>query len=159
MPASARPCLKCGSRDHESGMCPKNQEHKSYMAQAMNFTAWCLGSDEIYSTTADPFGCENLAFGRVLLDCGATDTAGSVEANEVNLDKSHEAFRADHDWVSVDLCTSLVMPDGSKRCQSESGTGWTRGTPACACTRDRKSSRAVVCQVVVRAGSTGSTSR
>ena len=25
MPPSTRPCLKCGSPDHESGKCPKNQ--------------------------------------------------------------------------------------------------------------------------------------
>ena len=29
MPPSTRPCLKCGSRDHESGKFPKNQEHRS----------------------------------------------------------------------------------------------------------------------------------
>ena len=43
MPPSTRPCLKCGSRDHEPGKCPKNQEHRSYMAHVMNFTALCLG--------------------------------------------------------------------------------------------------------------------
>ena len=30
MPSSTIPCLKCGSRDRESGKCPKNQEHRSY---------------------------------------------------------------------------------------------------------------------------------
>ena len=99
---SARPCLKCGSRDHESGKFPKNQEHRSFLAHAMNFTAWCLGSDDMHSTAAEAFGCENLARGRVLLDRGATDLVGSVEATEAIIDKSQEAFGADHDWVSVD---------------------------------------------------------
>ena len=39
MPVPIRPCLKRGSRDHESDKCPKNQEYWSYMAQALNFTA------------------------------------------------------------------------------------------------------------------------
>ena len=59
MPAPVKPGLKCGSRNHEHGNCPKNQEHISYMA----FTAWCLGSSEMNSTTAEAFGCENLARG------------------------------------------------------------------------------------------------
>ena len=101
-PPSARPCLKCGSRDHEAGKCPKNQERRSYMAQALNFTAWCLGSDETNSTSVEAFSCENLALGKVLIDCGATDTVGSVEAIEAIIDKSQEAFGNDHDWVSVD---------------------------------------------------------
>ena len=92
MPPSTGPCLKCGSPDHESGKCPKNQEHKSYMAHAMNFTAWCLGSDEMNgnSVTAEVFSCENLARGRKLLDCGATGTVGSLEAIEATIDKSHK---------------------------------------------------------------------
>ena len=45
--------------------------------------------------------CENLARGRVLLDCGATGTDGSVEAIEAIIDKSQEAFGTDHDWLSV----------------------------------------------------------
>ena len=100
----ARPCLKCGSRDHESCKCPKNQEHRSCMAHGMNFTASCLGVDEMNSNgvTAEVFSCENLACGRVLLDCGATDTVGSVEASEATIDKSQKAFGKDHDWVSVD---------------------------------------------------------
>ena len=76
MPPSVRPCLKCGSRDHESGKCPRNHEHRSYMAHAMNFTARCLGSDEMNrnSVATEVFSCKNLAIDRVLLDCGATDT-------------------------------------------------------------------------------------
>ena len=73
------------------------------MAHAMNFTAWCLGSDQMNSTAAEAFRCENLARGRVLLDCGATDTVGSVEVIEAIIDKSQEALGADHDWVSVDV--------------------------------------------------------
>ena len=71
------------------------------MAHAMNFTAWCLGSDELNcnSITAEAFGCENLARGRVLLDCGATDPVGGVEAIDTVNDKSQEAFGADHDWA------------------------------------------------------------
>ena len=63
IPPLTRPCLKCGSRDHESGMCPKNQENSSYMANTMNFTAWCLGSTEMNSNsmTSEVFSCENLA--------------------------------------------------------------------------------------------------
>ena len=69
----------------------------------MNFTGWCLGSDELNrnSITAEAFGCGNLAHGGVWLDCGATDTVGSVEAIDAIIDKSQEAFGADHDWVSV----------------------------------------------------------
>ena len=102
-PMPTRPCLKCGSRDHETGKCPKNQEHRSYMAHALNFTAWCLGSDGMNSNSvsAELFCCENLARGRVLLDCGATDTVGSVEAIDAVVDKSQEAFGTDHLWVSV----------------------------------------------------------
>ena len=73
------------------------------MAQALNFTAWCLGSDETNSTSVEAFRCENLANGRVLIDCGATDTVGSVEAIEAIIDKSQEAFGNDHGWVSVDV--------------------------------------------------------
>ena len=104
MPPSVRLCLKCGSRDHESGKCPENQDHRRYMAHARNFAAWCLGSDESnsHSFTAEASGCENRARGRVLLDCGATDTVGSVGAIEAIIDISQEAFGADHDWVSVD---------------------------------------------------------
>ena len=102
-PPSVRPWLKCGSRDHEAGKCLKNQERRSYMAQALNFTAWCLGSDETNSTSVEAFSCENLARGRVLIDCGATDTVGSVEAMEAIIDKSQEAFGNDDDWVSVDV--------------------------------------------------------
>ena len=115
IPTSARPCVKCGSRDHESGKCPKNQEHRSYMAQAMNFTASCLGSDEMHSATTEAFGCGNLARGRALLDCGATDMVGSVEAIEAILDISQEAFGADHDWVSVDTDDRPVYMCGDAR--------------------------------------------
>ena len=76
------PCLKRGSREHESGECPKNQEHRRYMAHAKNFAARCLNTDEMNNTTAEAFCCENLTRGRVLLDCEATDTVGSVEAIE-----------------------------------------------------------------------------
>ena len=73
------------------------------MAHAMNFTAWFLGSDgtNSNSVTVEVFSCENLARGRVLLDCGATGTVGSVEAIVAVVDKSQEAFGTDHDWVSV----------------------------------------------------------
>ena len=54
------------------------------------------------STSVEAFSCENLALGKVLIDCGATDTVGSVEAIEAIIDKSQEAFGNDHDWVSVD---------------------------------------------------------
>ena len=64
------------------------------------------------------FGCENRERGKVLLDCGATDTVGSVEAI---IDKSQEAFEADPDfgcqWTRrIGLCKSSVMPSGNKRC-------------------------------------------
>ena len=68
------------------------------MAHAMNFTAWCVGSDEMNKTTSEAFGCENLARGR-LLNCGATDTVGSVEAIEAILDKAQEAFGTDSGWA------------------------------------------------------------
>ena len=58
----------------------KVKEHRSYMAHALNFTAWCMGSDETQNGTAEAFGCKNQDRGKVLLDCRATDTVGSVEA-------------------------------------------------------------------------------
>ena len=66
--------------------------------------AGCLGSDDMNSNsvTVEVLGCETLACGRVLLDCAATDTLGSVDAIHAIFDKSQEAFGADHDWVSVD---------------------------------------------------------
>ena len=72
------------------------------MAHAMTFTAWCLGSDKMNNATGEAFGCENLARGGVLLDCGATDTVRSVEAIEAILDTTQEGFGTDPDWVSVD---------------------------------------------------------
>ena len=51
---------------------------------------------------AEVFSCENLARGRVLLDCEAADAVGSVEAIEVIIDKSQETLGAEHYWVSVD---------------------------------------------------------
>ena len=115
MSTSVRPCLKCGSRDYESSKYPTNQEHRSYMAHAMNFAAWCLGSDEMHSTTAEAFGCENLARDRVLLDCGATDTVVSVEAIEAIIVKSQDAFGADHDWVLVDTNHGPVYKFGDAK--------------------------------------------
>ena len=57
MTPSTRPCPKCGSRDHESDNCPKNQNHRSYMAHAMCFMTWCLGSDEMNGdSVADEVG-------------------------------------------------------------------------------------------------------
>ena len=81
----------------------------------------CLGSDEMNNATAEAFGCEHLTRGRVLLDCGATETVGSVEATEAILDKAQEATGADPDQVSVDIltidpCASSVMPSVNKRC-------------------------------------------
>ena len=73
------------------------------MAQAMNFTAWCLGSNEMNSMMAEAFGFENLAGGRVLIDCGATGTVRSVEALDAIVDKSKEDFGMDPYWVSVDV--------------------------------------------------------
>ena len=83
----------------------------------MNFAAWFLGSDELNSNsfTAEAFGCENLARGRVLLDCGATDTVGRVAAIEAIIDKSQEAFGADHDWVSVDTNDQPVYEIGDAK--------------------------------------------
>ena len=39
----------------------------------------------------------------MVIDCGATDTVGSVEAIEAIIDKSQEAFGNDDDLVSVDV--------------------------------------------------------
>ena len=36
MLAPARPCLQCGSGDHEFGKCPRYQEHGSYRAHAVS---------------------------------------------------------------------------------------------------------------------------
>ena len=115
MSTSARLCLKCGSRDHESGKCPKNQEHRRHVAQAVNFTAWCFGSDDVHSTTAEAFGCENLARDRVSLDCGATDTVGREEPIEAITDKSQEAFGAVHDWACVDTNDRSMYKFGDAR--------------------------------------------
>ena len=110
MPPSTRPCLKCASRDHESGKCPKNQEHRSHMAHAMNFTAWWLGSDEMNTTgvTSEVFIFENLARGRVLLDWRGSDR-GAV------INKAQEAFGTDHDWVSVDTNDRPVYKFGDAK--------------------------------------------
>ena len=56
-----------------------------------------------------------LARGRALLDCGATDTVGSVEAIEAILDISQEAFGPDHDRVSVDTDDRPVYMFGDAR--------------------------------------------
>ena len=47
--------------------------------------------------------------------CGATDTVGSVEANEATADKSQEAFGTDHDWVSVDTNDRPVYKFGDAK--------------------------------------------
>ena len=108
--APVRPRLKRGSREHESGECPKNQEHRRYMAHAKNFAAWCLGTGEMNNTTAEAFGCENLTRGRVLLDCGATDTVGSVEAIESILKLTGCL------WMpTIDPCANSVTPTVNKR--------------------------------------------
>ena len=62
--------------------------------------------------TAEAFGYENRERGKVLLDCGATDTVGSVEAI---IDKSLEAFEADPDWMSVDTKVWLVYKFGDDK--------------------------------------------
>ena len=85
------------------------------MAQAMNITAWCLGSNEMNSTTAEAFGFENLAGGRVLIDCGATDSVQSMEPIEAIIDKSEEDFRMDPDWVSVDINDRPVYKFGDAK--------------------------------------------
>ena len=68
---------------------------------------------------AGVFNCESLARGKVLLDCGATDTVGSVETVEAIIDKAQELFGEDPDWVTVDtndrlLCKSIVSRRGNK---------------------------------------------
>ena len=56
----------------------------------------------------------------MLLDCGATDTVGSVEAIETDIDKSHGAFGTDHDRVSVNSNDRPVykfgVPNVNKGC-------------------------------------------
>ena len=71
-----------------------------------------MGCDGAYSTTAEAFSCDSLASGQVLLDCGATDVVGSVEAIEAISDKAQEAFGADADWVSVDTIDRPVYKYG-----------------------------------------------
>ena len=54
-----------------------------------------------------------------MIDCGATDTVGSVEAIEAIIDKSQEAFGTDHEWVSVDTNDRPVCKfGGAKRQQA-----------------------------------------
>ena len=135
VPTSARPCLKCGSRDHESG---KSQEPK---AQKLHGTG-----HEFHSIVqAEAFGCENLARGRALLDCGATDTVGSVGS-----DRGYSR----HITRSIRSRSRSGCPTETSAVQSESeSAAWsTCGTSACACPGNRRSPRFVVCQVFVRAG-------
>ena len=71
------------------------------------------------SVTAEVFSCENLARGRVLLDCGATDTVGSVEAIEAIIDhkKHSKQIMTGCLWILTTYpCTSSVMAHVSKRC-------------------------------------------
>ena len=124
------------------------------MGQALDFTAWCLGFDETYNATAEAFKCENLASCKVL-DCGATDTVGSVESIVAVMENDQEAFGTDVDGVSVDTSDRPVYKYGDfKRKQ---GTAWstTCGTPACACRGNGRSTGAVACQVTGSAGSSG----
>ena len=98
----------------EFGKVSQESKHKNYLAHVMNFTAWCL-----CSVTAEVFSFEKIVRGRTTLDCGATDTVGSVEAIEAIFDRS-QAFGTDHDWVLTmptnAPCTSSVMPNANKRC-------------------------------------------
>ena len=103
-PPSARPCLKCGSRDHEADKCPEESRTQKLYGTGLEFPqrgAWVPMKRIV--TSVEAFSCENLALGKVLIDCGATDTVGSVEAIEAIIDKSQQAFGNDHDWVSVDV--------------------------------------------------------
>ena len=153
VPLSVRPCLKCGSRDHESGKCLKNEEHSGYMAQAMNFTAWCVGSDEMHSATAEAFGCENLARGQVLLTVELrtlSEVWKRSRLSSTNPKKHLEQI------MTVDTNDRPVYKIGDARrkqalskSHSESATWWARGTSARTCSGDKRSHRAVVCQVFV----------
>ena len=66
-------------------------------------------------TAAEAFGCQNLASGRVSLDCGATDTVGSIGAIQAILDTAQEAFGTDHDWFSVDTNDRPVSKFGETK--------------------------------------------
>ena len=88
------------------------------MAHATNFTAWCLGSDEMIGNSVSRprfFSCENLACGRVLLVCGATAQSGAWKRIEAFVDKSQEAFGTGHDWVSVDTNDRPVCKFGDAK--------------------------------------------
>ena len=64
-----------GPREHQTWSDTKATERENYWAQTLSFTAWCLGSEEINHMMAEAFSCDNLARGKVLLDCGATSAA------------------------------------------------------------------------------------
>ena len=43
MSPSVRPCLKCGSRNHEYGKCPRNQEHRKLHGTCHEFHSVVFG--------------------------------------------------------------------------------------------------------------------
>ena len=51
---------------------------------------------------AEALNLEKIAAGKALLDCGASDSLGGVEAIEAAIDRSHKMYGEDEECVSVD---------------------------------------------------------
>ena len=107
MPPSRRPCLKCGRRDHETKDCPDEERpaaHNNFV-QHLTFGAWCLGTrtaPDVAVTDGETFNLEKIEAGKVLLDCGASDTIGSVEAIEAIIDRAQQMYGDDEERADGD---------------------------------------------------------
>ena len=64
---------------------------------------------------------KNLARGKVLLDCGATDSVGNVEALDTTINRAQQIFGTDPDWVSLDTSDWHVHKYGDVQ--------WTQAVP------------------------------
>ena len=107
MPPSRRPCLKCGRRDHDTKDCPDKDRAASanHFLQHMQFGATCLGNQNAKKggdVDAEALNLEKIVAGKALLDCGASDSLGGVEAIEAAIDRSHKMYGEDEECVSVD---------------------------------------------------------
>ena len=122
MPPSQRPCLKCGRRDHETKDCPDKERPaaSSHFVQHLTFGAWCLGNrtaPDDAGADEESFNLEKIEAGKALLDCGATDTIGSVEAVEAIIDRAQRMFGNDEECVSVDTQDRPVYKFGDAKKQ------------------------------------------
>ena len=93
------------------------------MAHAMNFTAWCLGSDESNSNRKKRLRRLVVRIGRVAEFCLIVERETRLEVWEqsrpllTNHKKHSEQIMTGCLWIpTIDECTVSVMPTGSKRC-------------------------------------------